>query len=189
MKIFSNFDTEFKDKIFKQYQEKFNDKLMLIQRNKVFLYLHVILPILMLLTIYIFFFFVVISFDFLNNSFWYTLLWFFILWSLLIYSPTLIKKIIDYYMDFVIVTPDQIISYNQTWIFTRESRSLDIDKLKTISVDKKWILKSLFNFWDIHFLSEWWDRRWDISVYYVDDPDNVKYKILEIIKKDDSNSS
>jgi hypothetical protein len=40
-------------------------------------------------------------------------------------------------MDFAVITPKQIIAYNQIGIFSRESRSLDVEKIKTISVDKK----------------------------------------------------
>jgi uncharacterized membrane protein YdbT with pleckstrin-like domain len=66
----------------------------------------------------------------------------------------LLKRFIDYKMDFAIITPKEIVSYNQTGIFSRSSRSLDVDKIKTISVDKKGLLRSIFNFGSIIFLSE-----------------------------------
>jgi uncharacterized membrane protein YdbT with pleckstrin-like domain len=50
--------------------------------------------------------------------------------------PKILKKIIDYYMDFAIVTPEHIVAYNQKGIFSRESRSIDVDKIKTITVNK-----------------------------------------------------
>jgi hypothetical protein len=48
----------------------------------------------------------------------------------------ILKKFIDFEMDFMIVTKDEIESFNQTGIFKREIISLDIRKIRSISTQK-----------------------------------------------------
>lgn len=101
-----------------------------------------------------------------------------------IYLLFLILQIIfNYEMDFTIVTPKNITYYDQTWFFWRTARTLDTAKIKTISVDKSWLIHSLFNYWDVKILSEWDTRwSWDIQINYVFDPDKVKFSINDIIR-------
>ena len=40
-------------------------------------------------------------------------------------------------MDYTIVTPEVVTQYDQTGVFDRSTRALDITKIKTVSVDKK----------------------------------------------------
>lgn len=189
MKIFSNFDTEFKDKLYEELTKKFwKDKVLLITRDKIFLIFKVILPLLFLLVLCFFLIIFWVIWDIWDdlNIFKWWLILFFLFMSFLFFFPKILKNLIDYYMDFAVITPKQIIAYNQIGIFSRESRSLDVEKIKTISVDKKWILKSLFNYWTIIFLSEW-DESWkgDIVLEYVHDPEKVRERIMEIMELED----
>ena len=90
----------------------------------------------------------------------------------------------------MVVTPESLIHYNQEWIFTRRWRTVDVEKIKTISVNKDWLLRSLFNFWNIVILTEWDEKwAWEINFAFIDDPDNVKFRVLEIIEnKHNSNN-
>lgn len=88
----------------------------------------------------------------------------------------------DYKLDFAIITPIELISYNQTDIFTRSSKTIKTDNIKTISLDKKWFLKSVFNYGTLMFLSEWDDAgKWELDLYYISSPEQVKNEISRII--------
>ncbi len=188
MRIFSSFDTKFKDKILQREKEKFWDDVLLITHWKFFYYFVVIFPafvvfIWMLLYLIVYFYFWgKISDDF---KIAYYIIWF--LLFLFIFSPIvfkIIKKYIDYILDFVVVTPNSLIYYNQEWILFRKWRTIDTDKIKTITVSKNGLIRSMFNFWNIVVLSEWDEQwEWEINFIFVDDPDKLKTKIFKIIKK------
>lgn len=186
MKLLSNFDTDLDEKI---YQEQISlygeDKMMMIYRDKAFFVFFILIPIILVVILYIILLWFCIEADLwdetLNGLKW-------LIWLLLMvigifyFGWKILKKFIDYRMDFAIVNPKEVLSYNQTWLFTRTARTIDSKKIKTITVDKKWIINSIFNLWTIKFLSEW-DSWWngDIELYFVYDPDSVKSKLKWII--------
>lgn len=186
MKLLSSFDTEQERQVVQEcVNEYWADKVFVIHRDHIFFLFHVILPwifFLLLMIMWIGLGFVVAWF--LEGEFELTILWIFFIWSFIIalfmVSWKLLKLFIDYKMDFTVVNPEKIISYNQTWLFTRSSRSIDTNKIKTISVDKNWILKSLFNYWTIVILTEWDVKTWDIKLFYVYNPDIIQKRIWEL---------
>jgi len=94
-----------------------------------------------------------------------------------------LKKIIDFEMDFTIITPKNITFYNQSWLLKRESKTIDIEKIKSISVHKKWLIRSLFNFWEIRILTEWDESwQWELILKYIPSPEKVKEEIFRIIE-------
>lgn len=185
MRIFSNFDTELDERLYKEYSERYwKENVHVVFRAQIFLLLTIIFP--SLLFIFLFLVAAILLYymdlwDWLNITKWaFYFILFFV--SFIIFGWKMLKNFIDYKMDFAIIAPWEIVAYNQIGIFSRAARTLDVDKLKTISVDKRWILNSFFNYWDINFLSEW-DESWDgdINFKFVYDPDDVKLRIKEII--------
>ena len=73
-----------------------------------------------------------------------------ILW----FMPSITKQYMNYKLDFAIITPIELISYNQSNLFTRSSKTIKTNNIKTISLDKSGILKSVFNYGTLIFLSE-----------------------------------
>jgi hypothetical protein len=60
--------------------------------------------------------------------------------------------------------------------------TVDVDKIKTISVRKRYFLYSVFNNWDLIFLSEWdSDNFWEITLYFIPRPEEKKEMISNII--------
>ena len=190
MKIFSSFDTEFKKEIFNKEVEKYwKDKVYLISHWRVYYWLYILIPFVLLLISWIGYY-VLLYVLFSDSSeewvniwkiIWYTL-------SIFIFMPfalKLLKKYIDFYMDFIVVTPKTLISYNQEWFFSRMWRTIDVEKIKSISVSKDGFWRSLFNYWSIIILTEW-DEKWagEINFSFIDDPDNVKFKVMEIIESE-----
>lgn len=184
MKIFSSFDTDLDQKIYKQFIEKYSkEKVIMIYRDKLFFFIYVLLP----LFLYIFFVSILLIFWYYYNFEW--LLWVIIWWliiliiiiSLFMFWRWILKRYIDYKMDFAVVWPEEIVSYNQSGFFDITSRSLETWKIKTISVNKKWLFNSIFNYGTLIFLSEWDNKAGDIQLYYISHPEELRKRIKIIM--------
>lgn len=186
MKILNNFDTELeKHTVWKYIEMYWEENILVIHRSKTFRLFTVFFPFLLWigsLTWAIIFW----LWDFQDvtwsNIAWVialiVFLWVFVMWG------SILKQYLDYKMDFCIVTPNEVAMYNQSWIFKRNSRVIDADKIKTVSVDTSWIIKSIFNFWNLIFLSEGDPSMWtgDISLNYVHAANDTKNKVRELIE-------
>jgi len=64
------------------------------------------------------------------------------------------KVYLDYILDFTIVTPEELISYNQTGILKRRIRTLQTEKIKTATVDKAGFWFSVFDIGNLEFFAE-----------------------------------
>ena len=187
MKIFSSFDTEFKNQILEREQKKYwKDNVKTISYGRFYYYFFVLLPAIFTwiwAILYLVILFVIVHRISDNFIVLYYIVWLFIF--LITFVPLvlkLIKRYIDYILDFLIVNPRSIIYYNQEWILHRKWRTIDNEKIKTITVEKKGLLRSILNFWNIVILTEWdevwW---WEIKFYFLDNPDKVKQDIFNII--------
>jgi len=82
-------------------------------------------------------------------------------------------------MDFIIVTQDEIESFDQVWIFRRKIVSMDLHKFRSITTEKKGIIRSVFNFGSLIVLSEWdKDHNWEIRFNYIHRLGTLKEAIL-----------
>lgn len=184
MRFLSNFDTQLYTQTCDEVIIKYwRENVLFLTRANIFLYLYVILPIFLWFVAMLFLFLLWYYADLdveLNWFKWYLILFIFLV-SAFVLAFRVIKRFIDYKMDFAIVTPYEIIAYNQTWLFSRNVRTIDSAKIKTVTVDKKWILKSIFNYGSVIVLTEWDDEeRWDIQLYYLYNPDFVRKEIWRI---------
>ncbi len=89
-------------------------------------------------------------------------------------------------MDFTIITPNDITCYNQNFLFHTSVRALEINKIKSIRVDKIGLLKSIFNYGSIVFFAEGDQsgQMWDITLQYITNPDKLRDKIDDLVKKE-----
>lgn len=90
--------------------------------------------------------------------------------------------LIDTEMDYVIISPDEVVVYNQTGLFNRQSDSIGTDKIKSITVDKKGLIRSFFDLGGINILTEGDDLGGHIAFDYVWKPDVVREECLRIIR-------
>ncbi len=182
MKILSNFDTNLSYELYNKYVEKYwQDNVLIVFRCKIYLFLYVLIPAFFTILILVVLFWIFYWIDFVGTEKWYAF-WIISMFVFILTSWKLLKRYIDYKMDFSITTPDNVIYYEQTGFFTRESRTLNVDRIKSISVEKDWILRSLFNFWNIKVLSEWdISDTWHIHICYIYDPDARKWEMQKIL--------
>jgi len=100
---------------------------------------------------------------------------------LILFIKTL-KKVFDFENDFVIVTPDKIEVINQKSLFSRWIKTLDTEKIKSISVNKKWFIKSFLWIWQLSILAEWDEsNNWEIELKWIYNPEKIQKKIEKII--------
>ena len=183
MKIFSNFDTKLRQKKLKEYQDRYGvDKVLLLDKSWLFLFVKV-LPKIISFVVIIIFTIVVSNWIFWESNSQYTI--YVLIWVLVVlftFAWPVIKHFIDYYMDFALITPQSLIMFNQTGFFKRDMATVDVDKIKTISVRKRYFLYSVFNNWDLIFLSEWdSDNFGEITLYFIPKPEEKKEKVSNII--------
>lgn len=185
MKILSNFDThaplEAYQKALAQYGA---DKVVFLRRHKVYLAFFVLLPSLLMGAVLIAAFFAWQRIEPIFSTMFGTILFttFFGLLGLLVLARVILNYI-NYFLDYTIITPRLITSYNQTGFFKREIRTIDTDKIKTITVSGKNFIQSLFNFGTIIFLSEGDDNtRGDITLHYLRNVDDLKDEVVRIIE-------
>ena len=187
MKFLSSFDTNFKQEILNKNIKKYwKENVYLVSHWKFYYYFHILSPIIFSILgmlFYLIIFFYLLSSIPSNAKTTYILIWLVIF--LILFIPILLKlskKYIDYILDFIIITPKVLIHYDQEWVLSRKGRTIEVEKIKTVTVNKSWLLRSLFNFWNIIILTEWaelWE--WEIDFYYIDKPEKVKNIIIDIM--------
>lgn len=181
MAFFSTFDPWLKQQELTYYQDLFGDAgVKLITRSFLFSLIKIILPALffVLLIIFILWFTEWIDSSGSALTFVWLPLTVFIIAAMVF---RLGKLYIDYTMDFTIVTPEQIISYDQTFVLNRFVRTMQTSKIKTVSISKSWLIYSLFDNGDISFLSEWDQAEGEITLDWIKDPEAIKRTVLHLV--------
>jgi len=190
MKFLSNFNTKLDKELYAKACAQFGDgKVLVIRRDPIYLWLKVILPsiwrivgvcVLIWIELRLLDAWIIDRMMMLFASVLIAIVW--IIWIFHACS-----KLMDYYMDFTIVTPRHIVSYDQSGIFTRSSISLDLTNLRSVNEQKWWILRSIFNYGTIVFFSEgdYGDMSGNngtITLNYINYPRKVRETIMNIIK-------
>ncbi len=182
MKIFSNFDTKLKRREFdKRTKVYWAEEVLLLSKSKLFRSLRIDSP-----------FFthmigIIVMLFFFNERVWREgVLWWalpLVVISTLFVAPKILKHLMDYHMDFIIITPKQLLRYDQEGILRRDVITINVNSIKTVSVRKKWLLYSVFNNWDIVFLSEGDVDHGEILLEYIHKPEDMKHRIAQIMKR------
>ena len=186
VKLLSNFDTKAPAKNYAEAVQEFGfDKVVFLRRHKLYFVLYTLIPV---WTAVIMMGIMIISMMYTGSV--ETWLWNFvaqrsvqiILILLVIYMLLLARaRYFNYILDYTVVTPTYISSYNQTWIFSRKIRTIEPSKIKTIDFSSKWIINSIFNFWDIIILLEWDELwQWEINISFIANPEDIKEKIKDL---------
>ncbi len=190
--VLSTFDIKYMQKKTKEKQEQFwEDKCLLVRKTKLFLRTKVLFPFLFYTIILGFGVWLIIYwFDDFNIQLAFILFWV-LLWLLpMLLNEGIFKRYLDYKLDFIIVTPETIFRYDQSWILKRASKAIDKNHIKTISIQKYWLLYSIFNNWDLEIMTDmggqdaWNKNIWEIHFKYIWNPEKIRQKIRDIMKED-----
>jgi len=190
MKLFSNFNTKLGEELYESSVEKYgSDNVLIVRRDPIFLWFKIIIPCIVWITI-------LITILWIKNKYFGTMDYIIWLWLAtigmiitLIGMRKILIKLMDYYMDFCVITPVQILSYDQCGLLNRASRSLDLNSLKSIDIEKSWLTKSIFNYGTLIFFSEWdttnisdETKMWTIRLNYIKHPSAVLSSIMDVVK-------
>lgn len=136
MKIFSNFDTDMPDRLYKKAIEKYGkENVIFIRRDKIYLVLKVYIWVIVWLLFFAFCLrLMYIKYDSPTLN---TTMWIFLVLTFLLLKWKALSKIIDYHLDFTIVSRNHVTSYDQSGIFHRSTRSLDLAKVKSVNIKKE----------------------------------------------------
>lgn len=186
VRLFSNFDTSAPTKNYAAAVHEFGfDKVVFLRRHKLYFYLYTLIPAVSAMILMIL---VVISFFRLdnktaqqgnilaNNALQ-------IITLLVIFYMVLLARAryFNYTLDYTIITPTYISSYDQQGIFNRKIITIEPSKIKTINFSSHGIINSLFNFGNIDILLEWDENgKWEIVMNFIYDPEWVKRKIQDL---------
>lgn len=189
MGFVSTFSPKFQKKVIKQNIDQYGiENVIHIKKSKLFLWKKILIPFIFWTSVI-----VVISVLSLPNIWakwflWTTIVLFLLLWIISVSKS--FKLFLDYKMDFIVVTPRSFIKYDQEWFFKRVSKTIDLKKIRSLSVRKKWFLNSIFNNWNLVVLSEWSENEKDVSMRageinfdYLYDPDSIEIKINDLLTR------
>ncbi|MCF7834970.1 hypothetical protein K9M48_02845 [Candidatus Gracilibacteria bacterium] len=185
MKFFSNFDTNLKKNVLGEYQERYGKNMvLLLQKSRLFWYLKFFIPLMFYLILFVGS--IIASYYIFGedskNYIIYVVIGVFLV--ILTFIGPVIKHIVDYYMDFAVITPNSLVMYNQTGFFKRDVSIIDVDKVKTILVRKRSAMYSIFNNGDLIFLSEGDSNNFgEVILYFIARPERNKKEIMRIVDK------
>lgn len=92
------------------------------------------------------------------------------------------RRIIDFEMDFSIITPESITTYSQTGLTSAKDKTLKHNQIKSITREQEWWIKTFFNFWEIHikWVGDDTNARASIILNHVRNADRVKDMIAQV---------
>lgn len=182
MRIFSNFDTQVRTKCFDENAAKYGrENVLCFWRSKLYRFIKIFFPFISLIALCVW---IVILFYYIFDG---DYLPFFSIATFvlsLFFLIPIIGKWIDYKLDFIVITPDFLIMYDQAGIFNKKVITLNEKSIKTISIERKGFLYSIFNNWDIIFLAEWdVTEHGDVKLKWIPKPEKRRDQIAKIMNK------
>ena len=138
MKLFSAFNTKAKKNIVEEALIKYGKEYVtIVEKSKLFYRFKVLFPIISLCAGFV----ILLTFYFITlvpiqNTLLNQLFRVLILILLVSIALPIINSFIDYYMDFLVITPAHIIRYNQEGMLRRDIVSINTKNIKTISIKK-----------------------------------------------------
>lgn len=188
MKIFSNFDTRLEYKIWQEYGEIFGkDKVMILHKTRRYLYYHVWLPIAICLGVGMIFSYLIYDLGANILSDFPFLKWVmrgFLCIYLLYTLHHALAYYMNYKMDFMVVTPKEIMKYDQEGVLQRSVEKLNTKHIKSVTISKDGFFASFFDIGDIYFLAEGEDARGTLVIQFVDAVESKERSIRHILGMD-----
>lgn len=188
MRIFSNFDTHFKDKILAKHRQTLDDsQIIVITRSRYYLVFRVLFPFALLLAI------AVTTLMFLReyNITDYIFIPLILVWCIVVWFR-IFHKLLKYLYDFTIVVPRGVVTYKQKGILHSTLKEIPAKRIRSIQVSRNAFLWNVFWFWSIDILTDFTDNMnigeedeapSVIGLTYVDKPYKYKSRITDMCFK------
>ena len=188
MRIFSNFDTHFKDKILaKKRQSLSESQIIVITRSHYYFFFKVLFPFCVLLGIGA----ATVTFLREYNIISYVYMPLIFVWVLVVWFRVA-HKLLKYLYDFTIVMPRWIITYKQKGILHSSLKEIPAKRIRSIQVCRNTFLGNVFWYWSIDILTDLTDNMhiWEedeapsvIWLTHVDKPYKIKTQITDMCFK------
>lgn len=186
MKILSNFDTRLAKKLKADYCGMFGEeKVIVVHRSKFYYYVYIGFPAFLYVVALVIAAYLIFAYASESIAAWIAFSAVFVFIGLGLFMR-LRPRYVDYKMDFLIVTPTEVIKYDQTGIFTRSIEKIHADKLKTITINKEGFVNSFFDIGTLIFLAEGDKEEGDIIMQFVDSIEATERKMLHVLGLDKS---
>ena len=185
MKIFSNFDTKFQEKLVQKKIERFwVEKILIVRRSKFHLFLRVLLPagiiILAMLVWNIYALYVPILF---LGVIPFNIAMLLILW----FRPW--HRLLKHLYDFTVVDPHGVTTYKQNWFLHSTLKEIPAGRIRSIKFERSSFLWNVFWYGNIFIHTDFSEEMhigednevsFVIHLTYVDKPFKVKNQISEL---------
>lgn len=183
MKFFSSFDTKLKSKYITDLSELYGEEnIVLITRSNFYFLKKVAVHIILWIFTYMLCVMTIYGLVWIDAAMNYGIR--IALPFSLIFFVIASENYIDYAMNYAIFTPHEAILVEQLWFFKRNIRSLDVKKIKSISIRKSNRIFSLFDDGLLSILNEGShssNNMWEIIFKYVHQPEIIKERIHHVI--------
>lgn len=182
MKIFSNFDTDFKEKVLSNKKQSFAEKdIFVITRSKYYLIFKVLF--------HFFWYLAILGWGIALLSYIQAIpsiymivifVWFLVVWF------RVFHKILKYYYDFTIVTPKGVTTYKQIGILHSRIKELPSQRIKAIEISRTSLLGNIFWYGNVDIIADLSENAhlgrddeasWVVGLTYVDSPYDIKDRV------------
>jgi hypothetical protein len=183
MKLWHALDTKLFQKTYLEYCKTYwVSNIYASRKSKMYLWIYVIPWFIFMSFLTTFIIWIVIQWFDKTTSLQMMVL-FIIIWIIItiLLDVNLIRRYINYRCDFTIVTPTDILNYDQLGIFTRNIRSIPKSKISSIATLREWFMHNIFNTGTLSILMLWWSEDWTIKIKFVHKPDKTREIIMSII--------
>lgn len=191
MRIFNSFDTKLKTKeLNKAIFIFWENKVIMVSRSLAFWIFKWVLPFILWLLFSSMSF---LLYDYVKELYKPIAILILIIWWL--FTLYLLIKTFNTYLsykfDFCLVTPEELFTHKQKWIFLSNYKNIPVEKIRSIQSRHDSFIWNVFNYWIITILTDWWvaaqdedieniesSWAWIIKLTFVSWPNITKKKIL-----------
>ncbi len=181
MKIFSSFDSSHKYHELAEAQKKYGvDKVLLLTKSRIYFIVRFITPAIIVVIARILMVYVGITF--INETIDHWIAVWMTVCMVIILLIIWYNSYVHHRLVFIIITPEKVDIYNQLGLFHRNVKSIFVQEISGIYIDKNGIRQSVVNNGYITIESEE-NQHTKVHFWPISHPDEIKKKVEEIIEK------
>lgn len=184
MKILSNFDTHLDERLYTEYTQLFGaEYVAVVHKSRLVWYAQILFPLFFFVSVVIITAYFIYIYEMPHEIVYRVFWWIVVIWGIIL-SIKLGHKYIDFKMDFLIVTPKEVMKFDQNGMFSRVTEKIWADKIKSITITKNGFLASFFDVGMLTFLAEGGSAEGDIIMEYIDAVEATDKHLRHILHKD-----